>query len=68
VPQQFSTPHLLQTIAIYSRLGRLGLVMNYDDTKSITNKVQYAVGNRLRGYFACHVGGDDNDWTLSRTG
>jgi chitinase len=41
--------------------------IGYDDTKSITNKVEYAVGKKLFGYFAWHVGGD-RDWTLSRTG
>ncbi|GMI89308.1 class V chitinase [Hibiscus trionum] len=40
--------------------------IGYDDTQSIKAKVSYAKQNALLGYFAWHVGADDN-WTLSRT-
>ncbi|KAK8523394.1 hypothetical protein V6N13_113338 [Hibiscus sabdariffa] len=40
--------------------------IGYDDTQSIGAKVSYARQNALLGYFAWHVGADDN-WTLSRT-
>ncbi|XP_062078324.1 class V chitinase-like [Humulus lupulus] len=32
----------------------------YDDTQSIITKVRYIKEKRLRGYFAWHVGGDNN--------
>ena len=41
--------------------------IGYDDTQSITAKVRYSKGLGLRGYFAWHVGADDN-MGLSRTG
>ncbi|XVE71101.1 hypothetical protein DITRI_Ditri10aG0123500 [Diplodiscus trichospermus] len=39
--------------------------IGYDDTESITTKVSYAKENGLLGYFAWHVGADD-DWILSQ--
>ncbi|XP_038696656.1 class V chitinase-like [Tripterygium wilfordii] len=39
--------------------------IGYDDTQSISAKVSYAKGKSLLGYFAWHVGADDN-WTLSK--
>ena len=41
--------------------------IGYDDSQSITTKVRYIKLNGLRGYFAWHIGGDDN-MGLSRTG
>lgn len=41
--------------------------IGYDDTQSISTKVSYAKGKGLLGYFAWHVGADDN-WGLSQTG
>lgn len=38
--------------------------IGYDDTQSISTKVAYAKGKGLLGYFAWHVGADDN-WALS---
>lgn len=38
--------------------------IGYDDTQSISTKVAYAKGKGLLGYFAWHVGADDN-WVLS---
>ncbi|XP_039054847.1 class V chitinase-like [Hibiscus syriacus] len=40
--------------------------IGYDDTQSIRAKVTYCKQNTLLGYFAWHVGADDN-WILSRT-
>ncbi|KAI3423721.1 Glyco_18 domain-containing protein, partial [Psidium guajava] len=40
--------------------------ITYDDTQTISTKVEYAKGRGLKGYFAWHVGGDDN-WVLSQT-
>ncbi|XP_030546711.1 G-type lectin S-receptor-like serine/threonine-protein kinase At1g67520 isoform X2 [Rhodamnia argentea] len=40
--------------------------ITYDDTQTISTKVGYAKGRGLKGYFAWHVGGDDN-WVLSQT-
>jgi chitinase len=41
--------------------------IGYDDTNSIYTKVTYAKGKGLLGYFAWHVGADNN-FTLSRNG
>ncbi|XVF20545.1 hypothetical protein REPUB_Repub12eG0009600 [Reevesia pubescens] len=41
--------------------------IGFDDTQSISAKVSYAKENGLLGYFAWHVGADDN-WTLSQAG
>ncbi|KAK8523396.1 hypothetical protein V6N13_113341 [Hibiscus sabdariffa] len=41
--------------------------IGYDDTQSIEAKVSYAKQNALLGYFAWHVGADDNS-VLSQTG
>ncbi|CAN1256449.1 Class V chitinase [Linum perenne] len=41
--------------------------IGYDSSESIFGKVLYAKVKGLGGYFAWHVGGDDN-WTLSTTG
>ncbi|EEF38856.1 class V chitinase [Ricinus communis] len=38
--------------------------IGYDDLQSISTKVSYAKGKGLLGYFAWHVGADDN-WALS---
>ncbi|XP_059291360.1 class V chitinase-like [Lycium ferocissimum] len=38
----------------------------YDDTQSVRNKVTYAKGRGLLGYFAWHIAQDQN-WVLSRT-
>ncbi|KAJ6330711.1 hypothetical protein OIU76_009333 [Salix suchowensis] len=38
--------------------------IGYDDTQSISGKVAYAKAKGLLGYFAWHVGADDN-WALS---
>ncbi|KAJ4846779.1 hypothetical protein Tsubulata_014092 [Turnera subulata] len=40
--------------------------IGYDDTQSISTKVSYAKQKGLLGYFAWHVGADDN-WVLSTT-
>ncbi|KAL5539972.1 hypothetical protein UlMin_043698 [Ulmus minor] len=40
--------------------------IGYDDTQSVSAKVSYAKGKGLLGYFAWHVGADDN-WALSQT-
>ncbi|KAE8718885.1 hypothetical protein F3Y22_tig00109987pilonHSYRG00158 [Hibiscus syriacus] len=40
--------------------------IGYDDTQSIRAKVSYVKQNGLLGYYAWHVGADDN-WALSRT-
>ncbi|GFY80763.1 glycosyl hydrolase family protein with chitinase insertion domain-containing protein [Actinidia rufa] len=40
------------------------IVSGYDDTQTISTKVSYAKKNGLLGYFAWHVG-VDNNWTLS---
>ncbi|XP_031272574.1 class V chitinase-like [Pistacia vera] len=39
--------------------------IGYDDTQSISTKVNYAKGKNLLGYFAWHIANDDN-WALSR--
>lgn len=41
--------------------------IGYDDTQSVTAKVDYAKGKGLVGYFAWQIGADYN-WTLSKTG
>ncbi|XLS45443.1 hypothetical protein HN51_002308 [Arachis hypogaea] len=41
--------------------------VGYDDTQSVSSKVSYAKSIGLIGYFAWQVGGDDNNWTLSKT-
>lgn len=41
--------------------------IGYDDTRSISTKVTYAKGKGLLGYFAWHVGADQNH-LLSQTG
>ncbi|KAI6682412.1 hypothetical protein NL676_036293 [Syzygium grande] len=41
--------------------------ISFDDAQTISTKVAYAKGRGLKGYFAWHVGGDDN-WVLSQTG
>ena len=41
--------------------------ISYDDNHTISTKVNYAREAGLKGYFAWHVGGDDN-WVLSQTG
>ncbi|KAF4354414.1 hypothetical protein F8388_027348 [Cannabis sativa] len=43
-----------------------GDLFGFDAIQSIRTKVKYIKDNRLRGYFAWHVGGDDN-MALSRT-
>ncbi|CAL1358855.1 unnamed protein product [Linum trigynum] len=40
--------------------------IGYDDVQSVSTKVAYAKNRGLGGYFAWHVGADDN-WTLSTT-
>ncbi|KAK5817408.1 hypothetical protein PVK06_022332 [Gossypium arboreum] len=40
--------------------------IGYDDTESIRAKVSYVKQNGLLGYFAWHVGADDDGRTLSR--
>ncbi|KAK7265127.1 hypothetical protein RJT34_32743 [Clitoria ternatea] len=40
--------------------------IGYDDTQSITAKVNYAKDKDLLGYFAWHIGADDTSWTLSK--
>ncbi|XP_044463169.1 class V chitinase-like [Mangifera indica] len=40
--------------------------IGFDDTESVSAKVSYAKENELLGYFAWHVGADDN-WVLSQT-
>ncbi|KAJ7979635.1 Chitotriosidase-1 [Quillaja saponaria] len=39
--------------------------IGYDDTQSVSTKVTYAKGKGLLGYFAWHVGADNN-WALSQ--
>ncbi|KAI6682413.1 hypothetical protein NL676_036294 [Syzygium grande] len=39
--------------------------ISYDDNHTISTKVKYAREAGLKGYFAWHVGGDDN-WVLSQ--
>ncbi|KAK7329972.1 hypothetical protein VNO77_24155 [Canavalia gladiata] len=41
--------------------------IGYDDTQSVTEKVNYAKRNQLIGYFAWQIGADDSSWTLSKT-
>ncbi|XP_061375802.1 class V chitinase-like [Gastrolobium bilobum] len=41
--------------------------IGYDDTQSVTAKVNYAKENGLIGYFAWQIGSDDDNWTLSKT-
>ncbi|XP_020988700.1 class V chitinase [Arachis duranensis] len=41
--------------------------VGYDDTQSVSAKVSYAKERGLIGYFAWQIGGDDNNWTLSKT-
>lgn len=41
--------------------------IGYDDKESISTKVTYAKNRGLLGYFAWHVGADDN-WALSQQG
>ncbi|XP_027332846.1 class V chitinase-like [Abrus precatorius] len=41
--------------------------IGYDDTSSVTAKVNYAKGKGLIGYFTWHIGADDDSWTLSKT-
>ncbi|CAI0394964.1 unnamed protein product [Linum tenue] len=41
--------------------------IGYDDVRSVSTKVAYANNKGLLGYYAWHVGADDN-WTLSITG
>ncbi|CAI0394965.1 unnamed protein product [Linum tenue] len=41
--------------------------IGYDDVRSVLAKVAYVNNKGLLGYFAWHVGADDN-WTLSTTG
>ncbi|TKY54730.1 Acidic mammalian chitinase [Spatholobus suberectus] len=41
--------------------------IGYDDTQSVTAKVNYAKENELAGYFAWQIGADDDSWTLSKT-
>ncbi|XP_057419700.1 class V chitinase-like [Lotus japonicus] len=40
--------------------------IGYDDTQSVTAKVDYAKERGLVGYFAWQLGGDDDSWTLSK--
>ncbi|CAL1358853.1 unnamed protein product [Linum trigynum] len=40
--------------------------IGYDDVRSVSTKVAYANNKGLLGYYAWHVGADDN-WTLSTT-
>ncbi|RDX67574.1 Chitinase-3-like protein 2, partial [Mucuna pruriens] len=41
--------------------------IGYDDTQSVTAKINYAIHNQLLGYFAWQIGDDDHSWTLSKT-
>ncbi|MED6180845.1 hypothetical protein PIB30_013928 [Stylosanthes scabra] len=41
--------------------------VGYDDTQSVSAKVNYAKELGLIGYFAWQIGGDDDNWTLSKT-
>ncbi|XP_059455024.1 class V chitinase-like [Corylus avellana] len=40
----------------------------YDGKDIISDKVTYVKQNKLLGYFAWHVDGDDSDWALSNQG
>lgn len=42
--------------------------IGYDDTQSVGAKVLYAKQKGLLGYFAWHIGADDEDFTLSNQG
>lgn len=54
------------TVAVYSVAGNDWV--SYDDTRSVRRKIKYARGCGLGGYFFWEVSGDDNQWTISRTG
>ncbi|CAN1328193.1 Class V chitinase [Linum perenne] len=52
-------------VSDYCYSGRTWI--GYDDVQSVSTKVAYAKRRGLLGYFAWHVGADDN-WTLSSRG
>jgi chitinase len=55
---------IYDTVYCYDSRNWIG----YDDPEIIKKKIKYAKKNGLLGYFGWHVGADDRDWTLSRTG